>query len=120
MSGPIVTAVTRAIAEDSDDIWADYLRRGWLHSLHVEISGPDGWDHRNYRRLVRNDYSSRMALQRFERGDGTFQSTLIVPPWWETGDRRQGERLGKEFRGVVRSGPAGLAWRSEVGSGDAG
>jgi hypothetical protein len=103
----IVEAVKRSINEGDDSLWSEYVRRGWLHSLHVEIYGPDGRDHRNYRRLVRNDYSSRMALQRFERGDGTFQPLLIEQPWWIT-DRRQGERLGKEFR------------RNEVGSGNAG
>jgi len=97
----IVESVTRAINEGDDSIWAEFVRRGWLHSLHVEICRPDGWDHRNYRRLVRNDYSSRMALRRYERGDGTFKSMLIEPPWWVV-NRREGQRLGPEFRRPVQ------------------
>ncbi len=97
LSGPIVAAVTRAINEDSGDAWYIVLPGGCGHGFHVDYRQRiDAVDSDIMRRLARDGLSNRAGLI---RDDATGRLIAIAPPWWIE-DRRQGERLGEQFRKV--------------------
>ena len=101
MSGPIVTAVTRAIEEGSGEYWYVGVRKGCAHGSHVDFAQCiHKFDALIFRRLARGLPSILAGMTMVEREDGTMRPWLIDDPAWYE-DRRKGARKGIEFRRPV-------------------
>jgi hypothetical protein len=97
----IVAAVTAAIEAGSDN-WADYMPQAMLgHRVHVRYTRTDAWDAHHFTQLQVVGLSHRARLTHVEREDGSLRPMPIF--MFGELDRRQGPRLGVEFRREVET-----------------